>query len=412
MVPAACIPFSSVCGEDGGTGWPGQWRVRSGYPAAVRVLLDGQVEVQYGFVQLSAVEADWPDLVEARGGQRGGLCGAAFPEALAMVTGMHTGAVPFRVELWENEPPLADEWEDVVEVSFAPAQTEYVLGGFDDFRHVALPRQITYRARYCARGMDAGAAHEPRAPDGPEVDRYLLALWPAEMAPDLVVRETSAVARYWHEVARTTPAPPSPDERAAAAAAAARHRRERDAAARAEDERRHQAWLWGEASPAVRALGEDVAQLARADLATAELIAAQPQQRQREMAVWVCRRLCALCPDAGVDWEAALRALAAGEPLPPPFDDEASAWESVLPDPTIVVTQGWFGYEPRHVEPGPIDPRAAALAAVLAAAQPDPGVGACLALDQARLARSPDGSRVGADIVAAFRSRFAPPAAR
>ena len=33
-------------------------------------------------------------------------------------------------------------------------------------------------------------------------DRYLLQLWPAEPAPDAVVREGSEIAAYWHGVAR------------------------------------------------------------------------------------------------------------------------------------------------------------------------------------------------------------------
>jgi hypothetical protein len=33
-------------------------------------------------------------------------------------------------------------------------------------------------------------------------DRYLLQLWPAPEAPDVLVRQTSAIAAYWHSVAR------------------------------------------------------------------------------------------------------------------------------------------------------------------------------------------------------------------
>lgn len=34
-----------------------------------------------------------------------------------------------------------------------------------------------------------------------EIDRYLLQLWPAPMAPDAILRQTSEHAAYWHRVA-------------------------------------------------------------------------------------------------------------------------------------------------------------------------------------------------------------------
>ena len=50
--------------------------------------------------------------------------------------------------------------------------------------------------------MDAGKDLD--TPDEGELapDRYLLQLWPAPAAPDEVVKESSAIAGYWHRVAR------------------------------------------------------------------------------------------------------------------------------------------------------------------------------------------------------------------
>ncbi|WP_051798293.1 hypothetical protein [Catenuloplanes japonicus] len=59
-------------------------------------------------------------------------------------------------------------------------------------------RTVSYRVRYCATGMDDAAA-EPDTDDA--VDRYLLQFWPADPAPDEIVRQGSAHAAYWH----TTP---------------------------------------------------------------------------------------------------------------------------------------------------------------------------------------------------------------
>ena len=53
----------------------------------------------------------------------------------------------------------------------------------------------SYRVRVSARGRDAGADGE--FADGP-VDFYLLEIWPAPPEPDLIIRSTSANARYWH----------------------------------------------------------------------------------------------------------------------------------------------------------------------------------------------------------------------
>ncbi len=124
--------------------------------------MDLVVYVHYGFVFLGTRYEAPPDLIHARGGS-GTACGAAFPEALAMTTGMHIGWVPFRIQIGEEPPALADEWEDVVEVSFEPESTELVLSAVDDFHDVTLPVLTTYRARYCAQGMDAAPDSQARA---------------------------------------------------------------------------------------------------------------------------------------------------------------------------------------------------------------------------------------------------------
>lgn len=53
----------------------------------------------------------------AFGGQTNGRCGARW--ALLM-SGTHTGRVGVAVESHDEPPPLTEEWDDVVEVSFSP----------------------------------------------------------------------------------------------------------------------------------------------------------------------------------------------------------------------------------------------------------------------------------------------------
>ena len=168
----------------------------------VELLFDDLVPVHYGFVNLIVGEVDAEAIGRERAGQANGLCGASVPRQLLMVTGLHTGEVPFRVEWWPEEPPLGEAWEDVVEVPYDVEQPVLSLQSFEHFFEVELPRTGPHRARYSAAGLDAG--RELDTTDEGEVapDRYLLQLWPAEPAPDKVVRQTSETAAYWHGVAR------------------------------------------------------------------------------------------------------------------------------------------------------------------------------------------------------------------
>ncbi|NKY38624.1 hypothetical protein HGA02_03525, partial [Cellulomonas septica] len=156
------------------------------------------------------------ELIEGRGGQRNGLCGAAFPGALSFVVGLHTGSVPVRIELHDDAPPPDPDWEDVVEASVTPVEGEpYALTSFGAAEPLDLPTARSLRARWSAHGMDE--AHQGGPEDGePPLDRYLLQLWPAPPAADEVVRCGSGMARYWHGVAERTPPPPTPEERARA----------------------------------------------------------------------------------------------------------------------------------------------------------------------------------------------------
>ncbi|OJF11456.1 hypothetical protein [Couchioplanes caeruleus] len=165
----------------------------------MRVLFDAEMPVHYGFIWLSSVE-DLPDLMETRAGQRNGLCGAAVPGVLSMVTGLHTGRVPFVVQWHDTAPELDADWEDVVEVPFSPESTDLGLSSFQDGFDVTLPAAGSLRARFCATGMDE-AHRQDTLMDEATIDRYLLALWPADPAPDEIVRQTSDIAAYWHQEA-------------------------------------------------------------------------------------------------------------------------------------------------------------------------------------------------------------------
>lgn len=68
-------------------------------------------------------------------------------------------------------------------------------------------KEIDYRVRYCAQGMDQANREDTRLGDEPLLDRYLLQFWPAPPEPDRVVRQTTEIAAYWHDFARAQPSP-------------------------------------------------------------------------------------------------------------------------------------------------------------------------------------------------------------
>ena len=170
----------------------------------VEELLDGPLDVHYGFFNLcSGVEPD-PD-AEARVGQANGLMGALVPGQLLFVTGLHTGEVPLRVEWHDSAPaPPGPEWEDVVEASWEVTDPDVVVSSFEDFRDFTVPQRGWHRVRYCAAAMQAGHDLDVTDEDEEAPDRYLVQLWPAPAAPDAVEREGSEIARYWHGVAART----------------------------------------------------------------------------------------------------------------------------------------------------------------------------------------------------------------
>ncbi|UJP40369.1 hypothetical protein [Cellulomonas palmilytica] len=179
----------------------------------MEVLFDGSVHVDYPFLALEAPESPY-GLVGtgfmSMGGQANGICGARVPCALLMRTGLHTGHVPLRVERYDERPDLADEWEDVVEVSLTVIDADYAITAFESTDWLPTIAPGEYRARWCAAGMDAGRDQDNTGRDEAP-DRYLLQLWPHPPGAEVVVRQGSELAAYWAGVAAET-SPPDLDE--------------------------------------------------------------------------------------------------------------------------------------------------------------------------------------------------------
>ncbi|WP_432187240.1 hypothetical protein [Streptomyces sp. Tue6028] len=307
----------------------------------MRTLFSGEFSVAYGqmYVDGRTEPDEGPEagLHECFMGQQAGLCGAAVPGHLFLLTGMHTGSVPLTVELHEAEPPSdEDSWEDIVEASFRTASDDTLLiewggEGWD----LGLPAG-TYRVRYHCRGMDE--AHDGvRSEDEPVLDEYLLQFWPGSRKRDLIVKETSDSAAYWHRFASQLPPPPTPEE-LAAAGRLAREQEEQEARQLRE---RLETEAWGGRLPSdrLRNVGGNVAGMVDLDVALVHAIDEAGPDIQRSMARWAAHRACDVAGLSSVDWIArGLAELDQGMAFSPPLDDAERMWNRLFSDPHVPET--------------------------------------------------------------------------
>ncbi|MDG9727774.1 MULTISPECIES: hypothetical protein [unclassified Streptomyces] len=344
----------------------------------MRTVYSGELHVSYGQFYVdsrSRRDGDDPGPSPACAGQANGLCGAAVPGRLFLVTGLHTGRVGLTVEVHGAPPPLDDGWEDVVEASFQPASASTVVLPWGDGPLCALDLlPVDHRVRYCGRGMDRGRQEELAVLEGgAPVDHYLLQFWPAPPAEDLVVRQTSRSAAHWHRHARGLPPPPTPEQRAAAE----RRRREERRAAEQAARERTEALSWGGRLPSrrVREAGCNARGLVPLDRDLLDAVDAACPATQRGLARWAAHRALTVAGLDDVDWiTPALAALDRGESLPAPFDDPQRVWDRFFADDRIPHT---LVDSPAGCHDNPLR-QAMAMPALLAAAEPDP---LCAALD-------------------------------
>lgn len=284
-------------------------------------LFDGLVEVNFRYVNVhtAAGPLDFEVGEECRG-QQNGLCGAAVPGLLSLVTGLHTGVVGFTVELHDAEPPLDDLWEEAVEVSFSSDVAEIALHGFEK-QYLINVAPGDYRVRFCARGMDAGQEADT-LPDGSgPVDFYLLQFWPGAAAPDRILRQTSKAAAYWHQT-RTQ----SPEQQA-----------------EAEERERLDRERWGGREPNERLRAVDGILngfLEQLDLDLVFALSEADDDIHRAVACWSALRAAEVAGLIDLPVLApAIAALRRGEPVPPPFDDTAYMWATIadaVPHTTVL----------------------------------------------------------------------------
>lgn len=255
----------------------------------MRTVMSGRARVAYSQIYVESGE-DYAYLHECFAGQRNGLCGAAVPGKLFLITGLHTGDVGFAVEVHDGMPSVEYSAEEVVEVSYRPIGDAALvtLEGSGGPWPLELEPQVDYRVRYSAWNMDAGHQAGPPMADEPPVDRYLLQFWPARTAPDRVVKETGKEAAYSHKFARELP---TPAQLAELKAEKARHADEQRLA--------EHAAAWGGALPSARIEGIRFArELSAVDRRLVDAFERTDPETLRAIARWVARRACV---EAGFD---------------------------------------------------------------------------------------------------------------
>jgi hypothetical protein len=167
-------------------------------------IFDGNLYIHYGQAYVLPKTQEISELIDCFHGQTNGLCGAAVPNVLFLITGLHTGHVHLSIDVLDNPPPLDQAWEEVVEVPFlinGEGASLYDWNG-ECVCKISLSPE-TYRVRYSAFGMDRGKEVDTILEEEEPVDFYYLAFWSANLLPDAVLKQTSEIAAYWHEYARS-----------------------------------------------------------------------------------------------------------------------------------------------------------------------------------------------------------------
>lgn len=167
----------------------------------------GNLYVHYGQAYVDASTGNGSDLKASFHGQSNGLCGAAIRGNLFLITGLHTGHVRLTVSITETEPPVNDEWEDIVKVPYATDGKSTFIRDWNGKKVCDVPLVgTTFRVRYCAKSMDEGREADTIVDEEP-IDSYALIFWPdSEKSnsekPDKVIKQSSKIADHWHNWVR------------------------------------------------------------------------------------------------------------------------------------------------------------------------------------------------------------------
>jgi hypothetical protein len=154
-------------------------------------IFDGHLNVHYGQAYVLSRDNRGADMDDSFQGQSNGLCGAALPGMLFLITGLHTGHVGLTVDVLNERPELDSTWDEIVEVSFSVGESPVALEDWDGETVTSIPLSSgNYRVRYCARNMDRGHEVDTILNEEEAVDFYSLTFWPEAASEDCVIKQT------------------------------------------------------------------------------------------------------------------------------------------------------------------------------------------------------------------------------
>jgi hypothetical protein len=163
-------------------------------------IFHGRLYVHYGQAYVLPNTQQTSELPDCFQGQTNGLCGAAISNVLFLITGLHTGHIQLSIDVLDNPPSLDQTWEDIVEVPLRVNSEMTSLYDWNGNCICDIPLSPgTYRVRYCARNMDRGNEVDTILEEEDPVDFYHLDFWSADPLQDVVLKQTSKIAAYWHD---------------------------------------------------------------------------------------------------------------------------------------------------------------------------------------------------------------------
>ena len=367
-----------------------------------------------------------------------GFLGMRSPWSAIVVCGTHNG--PMRLTIEVHDSPVAQdqahwtqidsEWSEIIETTFQvrSGKVTFIQLFGEPITEVELLPIGPWRLRAHAKGRDEGHAKSSYQPiDQPPTEEHLIQFWPVdgdhrdlvitrdrtgaqqrgEPLPDpgqeqrVIVGDfpppESAAAASWHSWASELPPPPTAAEIAEAERRAEIEAREREK--RWEDD-----MYWGGVRPSERLRAVGGSSLVGVDRPLLDALAEADPESLRAIARWTARRAYDAAGLSKLEWVApALAALERGETLPPPFDDWDQAWARLLGKDRVIQNVHVRAENAARLELSPrIDPQAAALPAIFAAADADPLRAALGAVDAAVVTFGNDYPRLLQDLRDAF----------
>ena len=331
-----------------------------------------------------------------------GFIGQGAPWAAYVITGTRFGLVRLTVEVHKGPVALEGEWSEVVECQFVSHSGTLRLVEWGGEHVATLEGLLTpgpWGLRACARGRDEAANREWTRDDEP-VEEHLFQFWPGPHQGAVILTTDAIGATMRGETqpwARELPPPPTAEEIAEVERLAELEAREREK--RWEDD-----MYWGGVRPSERLRAVGGSSLVGVDRPLLDALAEAEPESLRAIARWTARRAYDAAGLSSLEWVApALAALDRGEALPPPFDDWGQAWARLLgKDPVIENVHVRADNSPGLEFPPHINPEAAALPAIFAAADADPLRAALGAVDAAIVTLGNDYPRLLQDLRDAF----------